>query len=94
MPDTHGQPHDHPTPADQADASSVIDTTTPAPAVDDLGEGDPPPEMVEAFGMEAVPAEGPSDEADGELVDADEAEAESERLAAAAAPELDTETTK
>jgi hypothetical protein len=49
--------------------------TTPDPidAPTGLGEGDPPSEMVEQFGMEAVPAEGPGDEAEGELVPLDEA---------------------
>ncbi|HEV2071111.1 MAG TPA: hypothetical protein VGR26_15075 [Acidimicrobiales bacterium] len=73
---------------DYPDAESVVTTDEPAPPVRDLGEGDPPPEMVEHFAMEAVPAEGPSDEDadDRELVDPDEAEAESERLAAEAGP--------
>jgi hypothetical protein len=60
----------------------ITDMTIPGPEpVEDLGQGEPPPEMVEAFGMEAIPDDGESDEADGEIVDADEAEAESEAAA-------------
>ncbi len=55
----------------------MVTTDAPPAPVIGLGEGDPPPEMVERYGMEAVPDNGPSDEADGELVDLDEAEAES-----------------
>ncbi len=46
----------------------------------DLGTGEPPAEMKEAFGMEAAPTEGPSDESEGEVVSLDEAIAESDKL--------------
>lgn len=49
--------------------------------VEGLGSGEPPPEMAEAFGMEAVPDAGEGDEADGEVVDVAAAEAESEKAA-------------
>ena len=74
-------PHDHPSPADQAEFSTIIDA--PPPPVPDLGEGDPPTAMAEHYGMTAVPAEGPSDEEGGELIDPDEAVADSEAAAGA-----------
>ncbi len=55
-----------------------VTTDAPPPAPIGLGEGDPPPEMVEQHGMEAAPDDGEGDEADGELVTLDEAEAESQ----------------
>lgn len=73
------------TPPEYPDAESVITTDKPPDPVPDLGEGEPPPEMVESFGMEPVPAEGPSDEhAEGrEVVDLEQAVAESEAAAQA-----------
>ncbi len=49
--------------------------------VEGLGEGDPPPEMIEQFGMERVPDKGESDEDDGEVMDISDAEADSEKAA-------------
>lgn len=49
--------------------------------ITDLGQGDPPPEMVEQFGMETIPADGDGDEVDGEAIDLDSAIEESERIA-------------
>ncbi len=56
------------------------ETVEPEP-VTDLGQGEPPPEMVEQFGMETIPADGDGDEVDGEAVDLDSAIEESERIA-------------
>lgn len=58
----------------------MTDTTSNEfpPSPEQLGEGDPPEAMAITHGMEAVPDEGPSDEADGDLVTLDEAESESE----------------
>lgn len=47
--------------------------------VDNLGQGDPPTQMAERFGMESAPTEGASDETEGEVLNPDEAEADSER---------------
>jgi hypothetical protein len=46
----------------------------------ELGQGEPPAEMKENFGMETIPDEGLGDEADGELVTLDQAVAESDEL--------------
>ncbi len=56
----------------------MVTTDAPPSPVIGLGEGDPPPEMVERYGMEAVPDNGPGDEADGEVLDPEEAMALSE----------------
>jgi hypothetical protein len=59
------------------DPSEVPPTVEPEPVIG-LGEGEPPEGMPDA---EAAPENGASDEAEGEVLDPDEAESESERAA-------------